>query len=224
MGFWDKLLGRDQPQSQPQRQPQQPYGNQGYYGQGGQYGQGQYGQQGGQGQPNQPLTDEQAVDRYRYMLRTAPPETIEQAHAQAFAQLTPEQRRMVLENLSAVVPPAERANSDDPQSLARMATRAEVRQPGTLERTFGSMGAPSMGGLMAGSFLSSMAGVFLGTMIAQSFFGGFGGNNSGYAEGYQDAQQAEDAQGAEDSGDHGDAGADYGSDFGDFGGDFGGDF
>jgi hypothetical protein len=32
--------------------------------------------------------DEQAVERYRYLLRTAPPETIEEAHAEAFAKLT----------------------------------------------------------------------------------------------------------------------------------------
>jgi hypothetical protein len=30
--------------------------------------------------------------------------------------------------------------NDDPQSLARLATRAEVRRPGTMERTFGGMG------------------------------------------------------------------------------------
>src|SRR4029453_19468509 len=41
--------------------------------------------------------DEQAIARYRYMLKTAPPETIEQAHAEAFAQLTPEQRRQGLQ-------------------------------------------------------------------------------------------------------------------------------
>ncbi len=34
--------------------------------------------------------DEAAIARYRYMLKTAPPETIEQAHAEAFAKLTPE--------------------------------------------------------------------------------------------------------------------------------------
>ena len=34
--------------------------------------------------------DEQAIARYRYMLKTAPPETLEQAHAEAFAKLTPE--------------------------------------------------------------------------------------------------------------------------------------
>jgi hypothetical protein len=33
-------------------------------------------------------SDEAAVERYRYMLRTAPPETIELAHAEAFAKLT----------------------------------------------------------------------------------------------------------------------------------------
>ena len=56
-----------------------------------------------------PSEDEQALARYRYMLKTAPPETIEHAHAEAFSRLTPEQRRMLLEQLSAEVPAAERA-------------------------------------------------------------------------------------------------------------------
>lgn len=88
--------------------------------------------------------DDRAVERYRYLLRTAPPEQIEQAHAEAFAKLTPEQRRQVLHELSTEDPstPA----SDDPRSLARSATRAEMRQPGTLERTFGGRGAGGFGG------------------------------------------------------------------------------
>jgi hypothetical protein len=104
---------------------------------------------------DQPLTgrssDEQAVARYRYMLQTAPPETIEQAHTEAFARLTAEQRRLVLEELSADAPEAERAQAkDDPRSLGRMATRAEIRQPGAIERTFGRMGGGAgMGGIMA---------------------------------------------------------------------------
>ena len=89
--------------------------------------------------------DEVAVERYRYMLRTAPPETIEQAHAEAFAKLTPEQRRRVLADVSAELPPGERATSDDPRSLARMATRAEMRNPGTMERTLGRSGGMGMG-------------------------------------------------------------------------------
>lgn len=134
--------------------------------------------------------DEQAIERYRYLLRTAPPETIEQAHAEAFAQLTPEQRRRVLASLADAVPERERAAAaragDDPAALARTATRAELRQPGTMERVFGGIGgppgagvgAPGMGSLLAGGFLSSMAGTVLGSMIAQHFMSSHPGANS----------------------------------------------
>ena len=170
------------------------------------------------------LTDEQAVERYRYLLRTAPPEAIEEAHAEAFAQLTPEQRRLVLESLSADLPPAERTDRDDPRSLARMATRAELRRPGTMERTFGGMNpggmgmGMGMGGLMAGSFLSTIAGVVVGTAVAGAIFddGGDGGDSGdGGSEGDQGA----------DAGDAGSDGGDGGYDDGGFdagGGDFGG--
>jgi hypothetical protein len=173
---------------------------------------------------DQPLTgrssDEQAVARYRYMLETAPPQTIEQAHTEAFARLTAEQRRLVLEELSADAPEAERAQAkDDPRSLARMATRAEIRQPGTIERTFGRMGGGAGMGGMASSFLSSIAGVVVGSAIAQAFFGGAG------AEGgdQQDAGEAGDAHQdvGPDAGDEmaADIDGNIGGDFGDFGGD-----
>ena len=100
---------------------------------------------------------------------------------------------------------------DDPQSLARLATRAEVRRPGTMERTFGGMGGRGMGvgGMMAGSFLASMAGVVIGSAIAQSFLG--------------DSGHGDTAEGEGNSGDMAtDTSADAGSDAGDFdGGDFG---
>ena len=170
-----------------------------------------------------PLTDEQAVERYRYLLRTAPPEAIEEAHAEAFAQLAPEQRRLVLEGLSRDLSPRERTDRDDPQSLARMATRAELRRPGTLERTFGGIGPGStgigLGGLVAGNFLSSIAGVVVGSAIADAIF-----NDGGYDQGYADGSAAaEDGPGtdAADAGyDSGDAGFDAVGDLG--GGDFGG--
>lgn len=127
--------------------------------------------------------DEQAIARYRYLLKTAPPEAIEQAHAEAFAQLTPDQRRQVLQQIAQVTPDAERPvlerNPNDPQTLARAATRAEMRQPGVLERMFGSTApaggaafgaAPGLGSMMAGSLLGSVAGTVLGSMIAQEFF------------------------------------------------------
>jgi hypothetical protein len=186
VGILDNLFGRNEdPKPSPVRQP---------------------------GATSTQSGDEQAIERYRYMLKTAPPETIEQAHAEAFAKLTPQQRTMLLQQLSAELPEAERAAGaakDDPQSLARLATRAEVRQPGTMERTFGGMGGRGMGmgGMMAGSFLSTIAGVVVGSAIAQAFLG-----DSGAAP--HDAAQGEDSSG--DMSD--DASADAGGDFGDFDG------
>src|ERR687889_58309 len=155
MGFLDRLLGRPQqrppaptwpPASAPSSAGRAPGGRPG------------------------DDADERAVARYRYLLRTAPPETIEQAHAEAFAQLTPDQRRQVLTDLARDLPAAERSSYDDPRSLARMATRAELRQPGTLERAFGGS---RMGGGMGGG-MGGMGG-----------FGGIGGGGGG--EGGMDA-------------------------------------
>jgi hypothetical protein len=182
-------------------------------------------------QPTRPMPrsrvlspDEQAVDRYRYLLRTAPPETIEDAHAEAFAKLTPEQRRMVLQELDSTLTPAERAagatHDEDPRSLARLATRAEMRQPGTLERTWSGMPAGiGMGGLMMGNFMSTIAGVMVGSMIADAFLG-----NAGYDAGSAETADASagtfDAEGGDFGG--GDPGSGDGGAFGDMGGDFGG--
>jgi hypothetical protein len=175
-------------------------------------------------------TDDQAIARYRYLLRTAPPDAVEQAHAEAFAQLTPAQRGEVLQQLAAEVPREERpdeARAMEPRALARLATRAEMRRPGTLERAFGGIGGGGlgMGGLFAGSLLTTIAGTFIGTAIAHQLLQGFDG-------GAGDAAAAEGDASA-DQGDAADAGGDYteadtdagagdigGDDFG--GGDFGG--
>jgi hypothetical protein len=165
-------------------------------------------------------SDEQALQRYRYMIQTAPPETIEQAHEEAFAKLTPQQRAQALRELAAVTPAGERAavgDRDDPKTLARLATRAEMRQPGTMERTFGrgGMGGMGMGGMMAGTIFSSLVAGFVGSMIANQFFDSIGGFDSigdadvgagGVGESVASQQPMET----------------MGDDFG--GGDFGGDF
>jgi hypothetical protein len=185
MGFLDRLLGRSTgPESRPR-------------------------QDASASSPAAPgeLTDEQALERYRYLVRTAPPEAIEQAHEEAFAKLTPEQRRTALRDLSAAVPEHERTGGDDPRSLARMATRAEMNRPGTVERAFGG-GGVMLGG-MGGTLLGSFAAAFAGSLVAQSLFSEFGGEDAA----------AEGDGGAE--GDAGDAGGDTGG--GDLGGgDFGG--
>jgi hypothetical protein len=152
--------------------------------------------------------DEQALARYRYMLQSAPPEDIERAHEEAFAKLTPEQRRQALQALAQVVPPSE-IRGDDPASLARTATRAEIRQPGTIERAWGG-GGPGLGTF----FLSTLAASFIGTAIAQSFFD----NDPGAADAGGDTAEGGDS-GTDSAGD------DYGGDVAeaDTGGDFGGD-
>ena len=173
--------------------------------------------------------DERAIARYRYLLRTAPPQKIEGAHAEAFARLSVEQRQQVLAQLSTDLPEAERPHSDDPREMARAATRGEVQQPGFMQPSFGTGGGMGMGGLVAGSMLGTIAGVVIGSTAADSLFGGYDQS--------PEAGQAGDA--ARDTGDQsGDPGdgteygsstdgqeagnnADYsGGDFGD--GDFGG--
>ena len=151
------------------------------------------------------MDDRQALERYRYLLRTAPPDDIERAHEEAFAQLTPEQRAAVLQQLAEHVPASE-IGGDDPKSLARTATRAEMRQPGTIERAFGGAGAPGLGSM----FLSTLAGAFVGSAIAGAIFDDSSGT---------DADAADSGEG----GDSGEAAYDPGADAGDAGGgDFGG--
>lgn len=175
--------------------------------------------------------DELAIERYRYLLRTAPPDRIEAAHAEAFAGLTPDQRRNVLEGLAREVPESELQGVDtDPDRLARAATRAEMRQPGTLDRAFGDMRTGPLAGFgFGGSFLSMLAGAFIGTSIANMLFA-----DHGYPEGdpAADEASASDADATEEpggwSGSEGggleDEGGFGGDDLGgDFGGDVGGD-
>jgi hypothetical protein len=229
MGFLDRLLGRT-PQDDGSRGPTQHPAAPAY------------------GTPPPAPTgparseDDVAIDRYRYLLRTAPPESVEQAHAEAFERLTPEQRRRVLAELGEHVPPAERATSDDPQSLARMATRAELRNPGTLDRSFGGRpggsGGPGIGSMIGSSMLGTIAGVVIGSAVANMMFGpafgdpgadfaGDGGTGEGDpgADGGQTEAAGEDPgagdTGADMGGDFTEAGGDFGG-FGDFGGDFGG--
>lgn len=159
--------------------------------------------------------DELAVDRYRYLLRTAPPDAVEEVHAEAFATLTPEQRRLVFEDLSKHAATADRPATDDPRTLARSATRSELRQPGFLERTLGAsdpggpVRGPGLGTVIGGSLLGTVAGVVIGSAIADLVLPGIGDLASGVGDGVGDL-----ADGA------GDFATDLGGGFGDFGGDF----
>jgi hypothetical protein len=146
-----------------------------------------------------------------YEGRPIEPSEDEQAHAEAFEKLTPQQRRMLLEQLLAEAPESERRYAaDNPQALARMATRAEVREPGVMERMFSRMPAAApgaaglgFGGIMASSLLGSVAGTVLGSVIAQNFLGQHGMDPGHHGRGLLDGDHANDAQQVSD------AGADY---------------
>jgi len=263
MGFLDRLLGRperdrsaDAQQNQWGQPPQQQgyrYGQQSYQqpapsapqGGGDQYGVPQWG-----GAPTQQqgatTDDERAVERYRYLLRTAPPERIEEVHAEAFAKLTDEQRRMVYDEFTRTAPPGEAPRGDDPRSLAQSATRSEIRQPGFMERSLGGVGGgggrfggqrggPSFGSMIGASILGTVAGYVIGSAIMSAFLpdpGSFDGGTDAAGDGGSEDTGSESGDagasdgGASDGGGFenagwGDSGSDFGGGFSDFGG---GDF
>lgn len=196
MGLFDRLFGTEpEPEASP-RPPQRPRSD-----------------------------DEIAVERYRYLLRTAPPETIEQVHAEAFSKLTEQQRTMVFEELTRNAPAGEAPRAQDPQSLAQAATRSELRQPGTMERSFQG---PSFGSMVGSSLLGTVAGYVIGSALVGAFFPADGGSSDASGSDAGDSGGADaSADSGADAGSGGDGlgdfgGGDFGGGFG--GGDFGGDF
>ena len=170
-------------------------------------------------------TDEIAVERYRYLLRTAPPEAIEQVHAEAFGKLTDEQRALVFRELTANAPAGEAPKGQDAQSLAQAATRSELRQPGTLERSFQG---PSFGSMVGSSILGTVAGFVIGSALVSAFMPDFGGSSDASADSSDASADGSADSSADAGGDYGSTDSGAGSDFGgggDFGGgDFGGGF
>ena len=163
-------------------------------------------------------TDEAALERYRYLLRTAPPAALEQVHAEAFAKLTVAQRQQVLRDMSAALPSYERPTSTDPRSMARAATRAEYMKPGFMERTIGRQGGrPNGQYLGAGNnspLLGAIIGFTIGSTLAAPFIWPDVAGGSGADVGSAGAMGG-DAGGA-GGGDFGSSG-DFGGGFGDFG-------
>jgi hypothetical protein len=210
MGFFDRLFGTEQPE-----QPTQAAA------------------------PTRKRSDDEiAVERYEYLLRTAPPATIEQVHTEAFAKLTPQQRDILFNKLTENSTASEAPKDAAPASLAVAATRQEMQQPGTMARALGGYG-PSFGSTFASSLLGSVAGYVIGSAIVSSFFpNDFGNsdsssdNNSDNAgdnsndnsnDNSTDASDTSYADGGYDNGGYDGGGSGGGSGGGfDGGGDFGG--
>ena len=190
MGFFDRLFGDDTQQQQPA--PRSAAANR--------------------------SDDEIAVERYRYLLKTAPPEAIEQVHAEAFSKLTPEQRDILFVQLQENAAAGDAPTSKEPQALAVSATRSELRNPGTMERTLGGNGGQGvgLGGIVMGSLLGTVAGYVIGSAIVGAFMPDPGAETSADASGDSSADASGDASADTASAD---GGGDFGGDFG--GGDFG---
>ena len=163
--------------------------------------------------------DEIAVERYRYLLRTAPPETIESVHREAFSKLTPEQRELLFTELSKNAPQGDAPRSSDAAALATSATRSELRQPGTMERSMSGGQGMGFGGMVASSLLGTVAGYVIGSALVSAFLpmdSGATDASAGDSGADTGADSSADASADAGGGDFG------GGDFG--GGDFGGGF
>lgn len=126
--------------------------------------------------PAQPSTaertaDQAAVERYEYLLRTAPPDTLEQVHVEAFEKLTPSQLDILFNRFTEhAETPAERPSDARPATLARTATRAEAQRPGTMTQLFGMNSAGFSGGYFGVSLLDTIAGYVIGSALVDAFF------------------------------------------------------
>ena len=166
--------------------------------------------------------DEIAVERYRYLLRTAPPETIESVHREAFSKLTPEQRELLFTELSKNAPSGDAPRSSDAATLATAATRSELRQPGTMERSMSSGNGVGFGGMVASSLLGTVAGYVIGSALVSAFMPVDDGSTDASADSASDASGDDAGADASADGGYDSSGGDFGGDFG--GGDFGGGF
>jgi|GEM_PF-5170131 len=128
------------------------------------------------GPPPDILSEEQAIQRYRYLLQTAPPETLERGHVEAFTRMAQSQRARILKELAAALPDETRASinlqADDAASLAQTITHVERSAPGLLEQTLGGPAAGMGGGMLAGTPFAGIAVGFVESEAARQFFAG----------------------------------------------------
>ncbi|WP_311201098.1 hypothetical protein [Brachybacterium paraconglomeratum] len=94
--------------------------------------------------------DRRAIARYDYLVRTAEPDQLERVHREAFERLTPAQREQLGTTMRSELPEGERPRSEDPQDLARSATRLGVLDPRRLTRLLGRVGGSGGSGRSGG--------------------------------------------------------------------------
>lgn len=127
---------------------------------------------------------------------------------------------MVFDRLSESAPEGEAPRDDQPATLAQAATRSELRQPGTMERSFAG---PSFGSMMGASLLGTVAGYVVASALVSAFLPPMEGGGA-EADGGGDGDAGEAGAGDAVSGDAGMDGGDGGGFFDAGGFDDGGGF
>jgi hypothetical protein len=173
MSFLDQLLGNNQ-----QRQDYQDYFDR-YQ----------------RGEPWEGYSDREVMDRYRQVAPHLREQDYEEAAREAFARMTPEQRRQFADYLrqQARQQRVEMPDLDDdfdrrgmdPGELARATTRINQRQPNMLEQLLGG-GGGQMGQVLSNPLAkAALAGI--AAIAAQRIMGGGinargGGSSSGFSD------------------------------------------
>jgi hypothetical protein len=136
--------------------------------------------------------DERAVAEYERLLRTAPPDTIEKVHVEAFAKLTPEQLDILYDRFTAnASTPEERPADARPATLAKTATQVEVKKPGTLQRVMGDDASGNAFNTAVGlSILDTVIWYSIASTLWTGFDGGAGDGGGDDGDGDADGTQA----------------------------------
>jgi hypothetical protein len=124
------------------------------------------------------LSDQDVAQRYQRTVQYAPPDVVEQAHAEAFNRLPPqEQQQIVAQFQQAHTDPQQPfqypgfnsgQQSYSPAQMGQMARQAQQQQPDLLQQVLGPGGA-----LSSPMAKAAMAGV--AAIAAQKMMGGQGG-------------------------------------------------
>ena len=140
-----------------------------------------------QGAPWEGISNQEAMSRYQQVARQLPPQEYEQAAQEAFARMTPEQRRQLAQMLQQQArqqqvnfPDLNQDGIDDrlqdPRAFAQVTSRMEQQQPGMLEQLLGGGGGGAGGGAgeMLNNPLAKAALAGIAAMAAQRFLSGQG--------------------------------------------------
>jgi len=143
-----------------------------------------------------PLTGPEAIDRWRYLLRTAPAEALGVGHVEGLAALSAEASAPMLHGLRRALSALEPGTvvPSAPDVLIRAAVRAERTAPGFLERTLAA-------GARGQETLGALAGAVVATGTLAPFLRGYDAELG--ADGLADRRAREfDVEGGPDSDSH----------------------